>query len=75
MLKRKLKIMAKYKTRKDRRKDRTGAAAFDTSCQCHGGCPWCRDNKIHFDVKWREVADQELKEWHEGFLGELRFKL
>jgi len=55
--------MAKYKTRKDRRKDRTGAAAFDTSCQCHGGCPWCEGNRTYQDRRERQAADDELAFW------------
>lgn len=37
--------------------------AFDRSCRCHGGCPYCADGKQHFDKKRRTEADEKLREW------------
>ena len=52
-----------HKTRKDRRQDYTGSKAFDMSCRCHGDCSWCRGNRLYQDIKNREAADQELREY------------
>ena len=44
--------------------------AVDPSCRCHGGCPWCLENRMHggrrrlpADIKdqLRDVSRQELK--------------
>lgn len=38
--------MAKFKTRKDKRKKLTGAKTVDPSCRNHGNCPYCYSNRI-----------------------------
>lgn len=48
---------------KERRKPFKKAKAVDGSCRNHGGCEYCRDNRIFFDTKKRMFADKELKEW------------
>jgi len=39
---------------------------FDKTCRCHGGCPWCKGNRLYNDRKWRLAADQEIKEYMDG---------
>jgi len=56
--------MMAHKTRKDRRKEYTGSKAFDASCRCHGGCPWCYGNRIYQDLREREAADQEIAQYY-----------
>lgn len=41
----------------------TGAKRFDTSCRCHGGCSWCRENRLRRDKKYRNAADEQLREY------------
>lgn len=36
-----------YPNRKDRRKQYRGAKAFDKSCRCHGGCPYCKNSRLY----------------------------
>lgn len=38
---------------------------FDWSCRCHGGCSYCRRNRLHFDAKARSKADlaAQSNEW------------
>ena len=42
---------------KEHRKQYRGSKAFDTSCRCHGGCPWCRGNRMHRTEKRMPVDD------------------
>lgn len=36
---------------------------IDKSCRCHGGCAWCRANRLYAnDKKMKKILD-ELKEW------------
>jgi len=42
---------------KEHRKQYKGCQAFDPSCRCHGGCPWCRDNRMHRTEKRMPVDD------------------
>jgi len=53
--------MAQHKTRKDRRQPYRGSRAFDTSCRCHGGCPWCEGNRLYQDKRERQAADDEIQ--------------
>lgn len=36
--------------------------AFDSSCRCHGGCPWCEGNRKHGTDKRSLTADEQLTE-------------
>lgn len=53
---------------KEKRKEYRGSKAFDPSCRCHGGCPWCLENRM-YKFKKRELAmEQRLFEeevWNE----------
>lgn len=44
-LEKKKKIMAKFKTRKDKKKEYTGTKAVDPSCRNNGDCPYCYSNR------------------------------
>jgi len=55
-----------YPNRKDWRKQYTDSRRFDSSCKCHGGCPYCENNRTHFDKKKRTVADKELNDFKKG---------
>lgn len=54
-----------YPKRKDWRKGYRGAKACDRSCRNHGGCAWCRGDRMWFDRKRREVAKEKLMEYSE----------
>ena len=45
-----------YPNRKDHRKQYIGAQACDTSCRPNGGCPVCRDNRLHRTKREMEKA-------------------
>ena len=32
---------------KEHRKQYHGAESVDSTCRCHGGCPWCEGNRLH----------------------------
>lgn len=32
---------------KEKRKQYRGSKSFDCSCRNHGGCPVCRENRLH----------------------------
>jgi hypothetical protein len=51
------------KFKKEYRKHYRKAAAVDHQCRCHGGCPYCKGNKIRFDRYHRRIADEKLNEW------------
>lgn len=42
---------------KEHRKQYSGCQAFDPGCRCHGGCTWCRDNRMHRTEKRMPVDD------------------
>lgn len=35
-------------------------------CECHGGCSYCEDNRLHQDKKERMKVQQQLKEYENG---------
>jgi len=37
---------------------RRGSRAFDTSCRCHGGCPWCLSNRMHRNHRRLEPGEK-----------------
>ena len=47
---------------KERRKPYRGSKAFDKSCRNHGGCDWCRENRLHKFKKEEEKTLDKLKE-------------
>lgn len=47
-----------------RRKPYRKSRAFDASCRCHGGCPWCQQNRMHATHKRLQAcADSEREYW------------
>lgn len=32
---------------KEKRKPYRGSKVYYSSCRNHGGCPWCRENRLH----------------------------
>ena len=43
---------------KEHRKPYRGSKAFDSSCRCHGGCPWCERNRM-FSQKRKDLDAKE----------------
>lgn len=39
------------------------ARAFDRSCRCHGGCPYCLNDRLYQDKRDRTAADEELRQY------------
>ena len=49
------------------RKDYSKSKAFDRSCRCHGGCPYCEGNRKHNSHR-HQPAD-EVRQLKNGYLG------
>ena len=47
---------------KERRKPYRGSKAFDKTWRNHGGCDWCRENRLHKFKKEEEKTLDKLKE-------------
>lgn len=47
---------------KDRRKPYTDSKRFDKSCRNHGGCDYCKDNRLYSSNKALEAIKEQLKE-------------
>lgn len=47
---------------KERRKPYRGSKAFDKSCRNHGGCDWCKENRLYKFKKEKEKTLDKLKE-------------
>ena len=48
------------------RKNGTYAKSIDHTCQNHGSCPWCKENRFFFDKKKRLAKDQSLHDYKTG---------
>ena len=47
---------------KEKRKPYRGSKAIDRTCRNHGGCDWCRENRLHkFRDKHIDI-DQTVEE-------------
>lgn len=46
---------------KEKRKPYTGSKAIDRTCRSHGGCDWCRENRMHKYNKKIERMDEHEK--------------
>ena len=44
---------------KEYRKPFRGAKAIDKTCRNHGGCEWCKGNRLH-KYKKREKVEEKL---------------
>lgn len=47
---------------KERRKAYQDSRRFDKSCRNHGGCDFCKDNRLYSSNKALEAAKQQMKE-------------
>lgn len=57
-----MKRKGKHKTNHTIRKPYRGSRRFDTSCRCHGSCPYCRSNRLHKYI----IAEISVKEQMRG---------
>lgn len=46
---------------KEHRKQYRGSKAFDRTCRNHGGCDWCKDNRLYRTNKLKERAEQDIE--------------
>lgn len=53
----------------------TGGKAIDRTCRNHGGCDWCRENRLHSSKVQQEIADAKLKEYQSMKIEERRSNL
>lgn len=44
------------------KKPYTKSKRFDKTCRCHGGCPWCFDNRMYKHNKRINRVINQLKE-------------
>jgi hypothetical protein len=47
---------------KERRRPYRGSRRFDHSCRNHGGCGYCRGNRLYAAVRRVVAADERLKD-------------
>lgn len=47
---------------KEHRKPWRGSKNFDKSCRNHGGCDFCKDNRLYSSNKAMEAVKEQLKE-------------
>lgn len=46
-----------------RRRPYRKSRAFDATCRAHGGCPWCRRNRLHATRRRQLAAHAQLREY------------
>lgn len=51
--------------KKEKRKQYAGAKAIDRRCRNHGGCDWCKSNRLHQRNKSERAAVESMKEYEE----------
>ena len=51
-------LKQKYGKRRDWREPYRKSRRFDTTCRCHGGCPYCENNRLH-SLKVMEISAEE----------------
>lgn len=44
----------------------TGAKSVSHSCENHGSCPWCKGNRTYNELRDKEKAEYEEKEYKNG---------
>jgi len=57
-----------YPNRKDRRKPYHDGRSCDQTCKNNRTCKRCNDKRQFFDRKYREVAEDKLKEYYKEVL-------
>ena len=50
---------------KEHRKQYRGSKAFDRTCRNHGGCDWCKDNRLYRTNRLEEKAKQDIETMEE----------
>ena len=55
----------KYQNRKDWRKPYRKSKRFDKSCRNHGGCGYCKNNRLYQYKKELEWWNIRFKDWLE----------
>jgi len=53
----------KHTRKNKKRKQYSGSKRFDTDCRNHGGCGWCRGNRLYNKLKTDEHSANDLKEY------------
>ena len=55
---------------KEHRKTYRGSKAIDCTCRNHGGCDWCRENRLIRALKEEEKTNVDLEEYsQDGAIG------
>ena len=58
------------KSGKEHRKPYRGSKAIDCTCRNHGGCDWCRENRLIRALKEEEKTNVDLEEYsQDGAIG------
>ena len=42
------------------RRPYSGAKSFDSSCRCHGGCPYCEEGRMY--RTWKRIPGDEIEQ-------------
>lgn len=48
---------------KEHRKPYRGAKAVDRTCRNHGGCDWCKENRMHKNQKRLEKVKSKMEDY------------
>ena len=51
--------------KKEHRKPYKGGKAIDKTCRNHGGCDWCKANRMYANTKREQSAESEMKTFGE----------
>lgn len=49
---------------KEKRKPYNGAKAIYCTCRNHGSCAYCRDNRLHKQIRADEASREELRNYY-----------
>lgn len=52
---------------KEHRKPYHGSKAFDRTCRNHGGCDYCKNNRLYRSNKLLEKSEQEQRRMHDAW--------
>ena len=50
---------------KEHRKPYRGAKAVDSTCRNHGGCDWCKGNRMYRNDKQNLKIEQKIKDYED----------
>lgn len=48
---------------KEHRKPYRGAKAIDCTCRNHGGCDWCKENRMHKNTKRLAKVKSKMEDY------------